>query len=121
MSVFTKILAGDYDNQLHWPILGTVTYKLLNQWGDNNHYGMVSTLIASNGMTVGTTRGKFKYIPHSSLGHNPAINTQYLLDNTLYFRVSVKVDNIKPWLVCTDCNTNRATENSAEVILRIAK
>ena len=30
VSVFTKVLAGDYDNQLHWPFLGTVTYELLN-------------------------------------------------------------------------------------------
>ena len=96
-------------------------YELLNQLGDNNHYTIVSTLIASNGMTVGTTRVKFKYTPHSSLGHNPATNTQYLLDDTLYFRVSVKVGNIKPWLVCTDCNTKRATDNCTEVILRIAE
>ena len=101
VSVFTTLLEGRYDNQLHWPFLGTVTYELLNQLRDDNHHRMVSTFIASSNMIVGSSRGCPKFIPHSSLGHNPATNTQYLLDDTLYFRVSVKVDNHKPWLVCT--------------------
>ena len=40
MSVFTKILTGSYDNQLHWPFLGTVMYELLNQFGDDINYSM---------------------------------------------------------------------------------
>ena len=102
VSVFTELLEGCYDNQLHWPFLGTVTYELLNQLGDDNHHRMVSTFITYDDMIVGSSRGCPKFIPHSSLGHNPATNTQYLLNDTLYFRVSVKVDNHKPWLVCTD-------------------
>ena len=101
MSVYTKLLKGRYDNQLHWPFLGTVTYELLNQLEDGNHHRMVNTFITNNNMRVGVIRGYPKFLPHSSLGHNPATNTQYLLDDTLYFRVSVKVDNHKPWLVCT--------------------
>jgi len=53
------------------PFLGTVTVELLNQLGDYKH----------------------------QKSHNPATNTQYLLDDTLYSRVSVKVYNNKPWLV----------------------
>ena len=30
VSVFTELLKGRYDDQLHWPFLGTVTYELLN-------------------------------------------------------------------------------------------
>ena len=33
-----------------------------------------------------------QFIPHSSLDHNQATNTQYLLDDALYFSVSVEVD-----------------------------
>ena len=102
VSLFTELLEGLYDNQLRWPFLGTVTYELLNQLGDNNHYKMVNIFIASRNMRVGSNRGYHKFVPHSSLGLNPATNTQYLLNDTLYFRVSVKVDNHKPWLVCTD-------------------
>ncbi len=53
-------------------------------------------------MQVGSSRGCTQFLPHSSLCYDPATNPQYLLDDTLYFRVSVKVDNHKPWLVCTD-------------------
>ena len=100
LSVFTKLLEGRYDNQLYWPFLGTVTFELLNQLGDDNHHRLGINLISSSDMRVGSNRGHTKFLPHSSLGHNPATNTQYLLDDTLYFRVSV--DNHKPWLVCTD-------------------
>ena len=101
VSVFTKLLEGRCDGQLYWPFLGTVTYELLNQLGDYNHHSKVSAFIASSDMRVGMNRGYHQFLPHSSLGHNPATNTQYLLDDTLYFRVSVKVDHHKPWLVCT--------------------
>ena len=101
VSVFTELLDGCYDNQLHWPFLGTVTVELLNQLGDYNHHRLVIEHDAGENMRVGTSKGYSKFLPHSALSHNPATNTQYLLDDTLYFRVSVKVDNHKPWLVCT--------------------
>ena len=74
----------------------------------------ITECYASYDIRVGSSRGCPTFLPHSSLGHNPATNTQYLLDNTLYFRVSVKVDNHKPWLVCTDkvtIESIRATSN----------
>ena len=111
VSVYTKILEGRYDNQLHWPFLGTVTYELLNQLGDDNHHRTDSTYDTSDNMRVGSSKGYHKFVPHSSLSHNPATNTQYLLDDTLYFRVSVKLDNHKSWLVCTDKVPIRATNN----------
>ena len=101
VSVYTRVLEGCYDNQLHWPFLGTITYELLNQLGDYNHHRMVNTFTASTNMRVRSSAGCPEFIPHSFLNHIPATNTQYLLDDTLYFRVSVKVNNHKPWLVCT--------------------
>ena len=114
VSVFTELLEGRYDNQLYRPFLGTVTYELLNQLGDDNHHRVANTFIASSNVRVGSSRGYHEFLPHSSLSHNPATNTQYLLDDTLYFRVSVKVDNHKSWLFCTDkvmIDTIRATNN----------
>ena len=128
VSVCTTILEGRYDNQLHWPFLGIVTVELLNQLGDDNHHRMDNNFIASNNMRVGSIRGHSKFLPHSSLGHNPATNSQYLLDDTLYFRVSVKVDNHKPWLVCTDkvmidsiraTNDYKTLKNNESVIFKI--
>ena len=102
VSVFTELLKGRYDDQLHWPFLGTVTYEVLNQLADDKHYSRVCIYVADADMQVGSCRGFTKFFPHSSLCHDPATNTQYLLDDTLYFRVSVTVANHKPWLVCTD-------------------
>ena len=102
VSVITELLQGRYDNQLHWPLLGSVTYELLNQLTDDKHHSRVVTYNTDHDMQVGSSRGFHKFLPHSSLSHDPATNTQYLLDDTLYFRVSVTVDNHKPWLVCTD-------------------
>ena len=102
VSVFTELVQGRYDDQLHWPFLGTITYELLNQLADDKHHSTVVIHNASSDMQVGSSRGDHKFLPHSSLSHDPATNTQYLLDDTLYFRVSVTVANHKPWLVCID-------------------
>ena len=82
--------------------MGTITYELLNQLADDKHYSRMSIFKASDTLHIGNSKGYYKFHPHSSLSHDPATNTQYLLDDTLYFRVSVTVDNCKPWLVCTD-------------------
>ena len=100
VSVFVKLLKGCYDDQLHWPFLGTITYELLNQLADDKHHNREVIHNDANDMQV--LRGYDKFLPHSSLSHDQATNTQYLLDDTLYFRVSVKVAKHKPWLVCTD-------------------
>ena len=102
VSVFSELLVGRYDDQLHWPFLGTVTFELLNQLADDKHHSRAVTYGVDADMHVGSSKGFPKFLPHSSLSHDPATNTQYLLDNTLYFRVSVKVANHKPWLICTD-------------------
>ncbi len=46
-------------------------------------------------------RGNHEYIPYSKLSRDSASNTQYLKDDTLYFRISVEVSDHKPWLECT--------------------
>ena len=101
VSVSSNLIEGHHDNQLHWPFRGTVTYELLNQMGDDNHHNRISTFTLRDNMKVGSIIGITKFLPHSSLGYGPASNKQYLVNDTLYFRVSVKVDDHKPWLVCT--------------------
>ena len=105
VSVFAPILEGKYDTELRWPFVGKVTITLLNQLEDNNHKTKKLTLDAENCAMVngptGSAWGFSKFIHHSELAHNRAKNTQYLKDDTLYFRVSVKVSDHKPWLECT--------------------
>ena len=81
------------------PFLGTVEFKLLNQLADDNHYKDMITLDTTNNMRLD------KFLPHSKLSHDSARNTQYLMDDTLYFRVTVTVEDPKPWLVCTHPST----------------
>ena len=42
VSVFLRLMKGPYDNELqqsgHWPLRGTFTVELLNQFNDNDHY-----------------------------------------------------------------------------------
>ena len=61
--VFTKVLDGRYDDQLHWPFQGTVTYELLNQLADDKHHSGVSVYHADDNMYVGTARGYPKFSP----------------------------------------------------------
>jgi len=85
VSVLTKVLKGYYDDQLQLPFLGSVTFELLNQLGDDNHLQKVLVHDTSHDMEVSSSYGYPKFLSHFSLGHNPVTNAQYLLDDTLYF------------------------------------
>ena len=101
VSVFTVILKGKYDTELGWPFLGKVTITLLNQLEDNNHKTETSTFdLARNARAGKSWSSHQEFIPHSELTHDSVKNTQYLKDDTLYFRVLVEVSNHKPWLEC---------------------
>ncbi len=100
VSVFASVLEGRYDAGLNWPLIGDITIMLLNQLQNKNHHFMTFSLSTSDNIRVGNSWGLDEFIPHSLLSYNPAKNTQYLKDNALYFRVSVEVDDHKPWLEC---------------------
>ena len=89
VSVYVAILEGEYDAELKWPFIGKVTFTLLNQLEDKNHHIR----------TYPDTWGHPNFIHHSALAHDRAKYTQYLKDDTLYFRVTVEVDDHKPWLI----------------------
>ena len=103
VSVYVPILEGKFDKGLKWPFVGEVTVTLLNQLEDKNHYTRTIALEDAHNARVGNTLGYHKYIPYSALAHDAGKNTQYLKDDTLYFRVSAKVADHKPWL---ECSTN---------------
>ena len=66
---------------------GTVTLTLLNQLINEQHH-------AKAGKDFPT------FIRHTMLDYNEDRNTQFLKDDTLYFRVTVDLPNQKPWLEC---------------------
>ena len=99
MSVFAPFLNGEYDAQLKWPFIGKVTFMLLNQLEDKNHYQIIMELTAAEHNTqAGSAWGWSQFIPHSALDYDAVNNTQYLKDDTLHFRMSVKLADHKPWL-----------------------
>ena len=91
---------GRNDSKLKWPFIGSVKIELLNQYKDSDHYLKVVSLDERHNARVGHFWGNPQFIPHSKLRPDDS-SEHYLKDNTLYFRVSVRVSSHKPWLDCT--------------------
>ncbi len=89
---------SEYDDELNWPFIGKLTFELLNQLEDENHHSMELKLTPEESINADRNNGRGY---HSQLSRDWASNTQYLKDDTLYFRISVEVSYHKPWLECT--------------------
>jgi TNF receptor-associated factor 4 len=98
VSVYALIVEGEHDTELKWPFVGKVTLTLLNQLEDKNHYTLILPFNFKSDNRVGNGRGFPNFIPHSALAHDPVKNTQYLMNDTLYFRMSAEAADHKPWL-----------------------
>ena len=98
VSVFACTLEGKYDAELKWPFVGKVIITLLNQLEDKNHHTKTIFFTATDDYTRTDSWGRSQFIPYSALAHDPFKNTQYLKDDTLHFKVEVKVEDHKPWL-----------------------
>ena len=101
ISVCVRIENGKYDNTLVWPFRGVVTVTLLNQLEDKCHFSKtVEVELRKSTQLTNKPEHCFKFISRSRLGRDPVKNTQYLKDDTLYFRVEVETEDYKPWLEC---------------------
>ena len=114
VSVYIYRLKGENDDNLIWPFRGCVTFELLNQLKDAEHFsGSVpfdfhgcnefnSRVLKGDRSTQGW--GFNRFIPHDALSYNKSSLVFYLKDDSLYFRVvaiEVYATN-KPWLSCTN-------------------
>ena len=106
VSVFINVMPGEYDDTLEWPLRGKFTVSMLNQLENRNHYGL-SISFDENTKNSACKKEKEdesgwglpKFTLQSYLGFNSQSNTQYLKDDTLYFRVDVTLHSTtKPWL-----------------------
>ena len=100
ISTHLAVYSGDHDDKLSWPFIGCVTFTLLNQLENINHYNTTLSIAAEDQLLAGYNIGYRECFPCSELGFDPVKNTQYLKDNALYFRVSIKVADHNPWLQC---------------------
>ena len=96
VSVYASIKNGKYDRELKWPLLADVTFTLLNQLEDTNHYRKTMKFTPKEKAQVGSEWGISDFISHSKLDYDPNSNTQYLKDDTLYFVMSVRVAGLQP-------------------------
>ena len=109
VSVFVHLMRGENDDHLTWPFTGTVVIELLNQLNDKIHQKVTiqfmgdqkSSQRVENSDRAASGRGYTQFISHSSLAiaktDNP-YETQYLKDDSLYFRYKVTCQAPKPWL-----------------------
>ena len=111
ISVFAYLMRGLNDDNLTWPITGAVTYELLNQLADKEHHQETITYPEDEDgeytrRVVDAERapdgwGRAQFISHVDLSCK-SITCQFLKDDCLYFRISVKAaPNPKSWLTCT--------------------
>ena len=97
ISVYICLMRGEFDHQLSWPFRGEVTIQLLNRLADRNHATgvihftdhtpSVYSQQVVEGERAGRGWGQQKFISHSDLSYNAVINRQYLLDDSLQFRI----------------------------------
>ena len=80
------------------PFIGKITFTLLNQLEDKNHYQKTLSVTDADNAENKDSWGFAQFITHSALDYDPTNNTQYLKGGIVYFRVSVERDYHKPWL-----------------------
>jgi hypothetical protein len=98
ISIFVHMVAGISDDKLPWPFAGEITFSLLNQLDDSDHY--VETLTVRD-LSVGSTMVGLPYfISEMCCGlETPEKGQRFLVDDTIYLSVHVKES--KSWLMCS--------------------
>ena len=106
VSVYVTLMKGKYDDELAWPMCRTFRITMLNQARDENH--RVGTICLDG--TTGWNRmsgdeqqsGYSKFVRHLDLldPMRSDNETQYLVNDTLFFRVEAAIE--KPWLAAVN-------------------
>ena len=96
VSVSVGIPKGEYDNEVEWPFVGEIRIILLNQLEDKNHYIKTMTIDCTHNALAGSFWDYHNFISHSELAQDP-VNTQYLKNDTLYFRMEVETEHNNEW------------------------
>ncbi len=116
VSVFACIAKGKYDDNLNWPFVGNITIELLNQLEDKNHHSKVLLNVTSHDNWTSFSNyclGLPQFYSIHSLLHDSNSTTQYLKNDTLYFRISDQASGHRPWLKCT---TDREKEMEKKIV-----
>ena len=96
VSVGVRLMKGENDENLKWPLNSEITIQLLNWREDKghveniiNHYNapIAAHTRVMDGETAPGGMSRAQFIPHSSLPYNADNNLEYLCHNTLCFRI----------------------------------
>ena len=102
ISIYFCIQQGPYDDILVWPFSGTITVELLNQQENSDHYNnsFAFPSVCGKKPTSQSARsdsyGLHDFITYKMLREKAS---QYIQDNTLYFRVTIATKKYKSWLL----------------------
>ena len=97
LSVGVRLMKGENDKSLKWPMNSEITIQVLNWREDKGHVEKIidhyNTSIANrtrvvDGEIAPRSRVDPQVIPHKELDYNADNNTEYLCNDTLCFRVS---------------------------------
>ena len=105
MSVFVTLLRGEHDDDLLWPFRGSITLQLCNCREDTGHLddtlnfdGSLGDDVAervTEGERAAVGSGRPHFTPHTALCYNASKNTEFLVNDTLKFRVTaIKLTNL---------------------------
>lgn len=99
IAIQVMAVCGRFDGELSWPFLGIISVRLLNQINDKNHHLKRLVIFPGHGITVGRASGTLKFISPEDLDLDLIEEKQFLLDDSLYFNVSVV--EMEAWLNCS--------------------
>ena len=95
VSVYLTLMAGEFDDQLKWPFIGSIHVEFFNWRRDGGHYKKTMHFVAgsrlvkvSEAAMYGHGKGYHQFIAHSSLAYDSTCDTEYLQEDCLRFRVS---------------------------------
>ena len=90
LSVYLYAEEGEHDKDLQWSVSGEVFLVMLNQQGDQNHHLVIAAFnLQRNSSLCGIKR---EFYPLADLTYNAHRNTEYLMDDSLKFKLSIKIN-----------------------------
>ena len=124
VSVFTRLMRGEFDDHLKWPFPGRVVLQLCNQLEDKRHRGHTISFSKAadpkviNRVTGGERAesglGTSTLIAHKDLNFNPANNCQYLEHDRLRFRVITVESLSEPGVLPTELNMTNFEQHKTD-------
>lgn len=101
VSIIARRVDGEFDNQIPLAFVGTITFTLLNQVFDGNHHQCALEVTAENNMVSGRRRAIPEFISQDAcFNPDPLENRQFLMDDTLYFRIAAYESHLGNLIRC---------------------